>query len=75
MPPFTKGQQQFTKEKVRLGQAIGKARIHVERAIERVKRFRIINSAIPLTMIDILDDIMVVCAALTNLMPPLIRRK
>ena len=73
MPPFTKGQPQFTKGKVRQGQAIAKARIHVERAIQRVKRFRIFNSVIPLTMADILDDIVIVCSALTNLMAPLIR--
>ena len=34
MPAFTKGQSQFTKQKVQKGQAIAKARIHVERAIE-----------------------------------------
>ena len=73
MPPFTKDQPQFTKGKVRQGQAIAKARIHVERAIQRVKRFRIFNSVIPLTMADILDDIVIVCSALTNLMAPLIR--
>ena len=75
MPPFTKGQIQFTKQKVKRGQDIAKARIHVERAIERVKRFRIFNSVIPLTMKDVLDDIVLVCAALTNLMPPLIQNK
>ena len=46
----------------------------MERAIQRVKRFRIFNSVIPLTMADILDDIVTVCAAITNLMAPLIRR-
>lgn len=69
MPPFTKGQSQFTKQKVQKGQAIAKARIYVERAIERVKRFRIFNSVIPLKTKDLLDDILV-CSALTNLMPP-----
>ena len=39
MPPFTKGQSQFTKQKVKRGQDIAKARIHVERAIERVQNF------------------------------------
>ena len=73
MSPFTKGQPQITKGKVRQGQAIAKARIHVERAIQRVKRFRIFNSVIPLTMADILDDIVIVCSTLTNLMAPLIR--
>lgn len=75
MPPFTKGQPQFTKNKVRQGQQIARARIHVERAIERVKRFKIFKSVVPLTMVDILDDMVIVCAALTNLMPPLLSNK
>lgn len=75
MPPFTKGQSQFTKQKVQKGQAIAKARIHVERAIERVRRSRIFNSVIPLKMKDLLDDIVLVCSALTNLMPPLIQNR
>ena len=75
MPPFTKSQSRFTKRKVRMGQLVAKARIHVERAIQRIKRFRIFKTEVPLTMADILDDSVVVCAALTNLMPSLIRKK
>ena len=41
MPLFTKGQAQFTKAKVLQAQAIAKARIHVERAIQCLKRFPI----------------------------------
>ena len=73
LPPFTKGQSQFTKQSVQKGQAIAKARIHVERAMERVNRLRIFNSVIPLKMKDLLDDIVLIYAALTNLMPPLIK--
>lgn len=73
MPPFTKSQAQFTKRKVQQGQAIAKARIHVERAIQRVKRYRIFQSVVPLTHKDLLDDVVLICSALTNLMPPLIR--
>ena len=74
IPPFTKGQPQFTKGKVREGQGIAKARIHVERAIQRVKRFRVLKSVIPLTMADMVDDMVVACAGLTNLMPPLVKK-
>jgi hypothetical protein len=74
MPPFTKGQKQFTKEKVNEGQAIAKARIHVERAIQRVKRFRIFQSIVPLTSLDTMDNIFIICCGLTNLLPPLIAK-
>ena len=72
MPPFTKGQEQFTKVNVLQGWAIAKARIHVERAIQHLKRFRLFQSVVPLTLKDTLDDMVIVCAALTNLPPPLI---
>lgn len=74
MPPFTKGQKQFTKQKVNDGQAIAKARIHVERAIQRVKRFRIFQSVVPLSSLDTMDNIFVICSGLTNLLPPLIAK-
>ena len=74
MPPFTKGQAQFTKAKVLQGQAIAKARIHVERAIQCLKWFRIFQSVVPLTLKDMLDYMVFVCAALTNLLPLLIHQ-
>ena len=49
-----------------------KARIHVERAIARIKDFRVLQGAIPITMKDMLDDIFIICAAFTNLAPPLV---
>lgn len=74
MPPFTKGQEQLTKVNVLQGlqNSIAKARIHVERAIQHLKRFRLFQSVVPLTLKDTLDDMVIVCAALTNLPPPLI---
>lgn len=72
MPPFTKGQEQLTKVNVLQGWEIAKARIHVERAIQHLKRFQLFQSVVPLTLNDTLDDMVIVCAALTNLPPPLI---
>ncbi len=56
MPLLSKGQPQFTEAKVRHEQAIAKARIQVERAIQRVKRFRIFNSLSP----DNADDLFLI---------------
>lgn len=50
---------------------IAKVRIHVERAIERLKNFRILEGNIPLSMVHISDQMVEVCAALCNLLPPL----
>ena len=51
---------------------IAKARIHVERAIARIKDFRILQGALPLTLKDQLDKIFVIIAAITNLAPALV---
>ena len=76
MPPFSKGTR-FTPTKENKTNGIAGARIHVERAIGRIKNFRILKTEIPLSMVDLLYHIVAICAALTNLLPPLVplRRK
>jgi len=44
-----------------------KIRIHVERAIE----FKILEGNIPLTSVKNMDQEVIVCASLCNLLPPL----
>ncbi|KAJ8049210.1 hypothetical protein HOLleu_01842 [Holothuria leucospilota] len=51
---------------------IANARIHVERAIGRMKWFRILKDTLPITVLPVIDDIIVVFAALVNLLPPLV---
>ncbi|XP_057299016.1 uncharacterized protein LOC130629707 [Hydractinia symbiolongicarpus] len=72
IPPFLKDKIRFTRKNCNRTSNIAKARIHVERAIARIKDFRILQGAIPVTMKDLLDDIFVICAAITNLAPPLV---
>ena len=72
IPPFLKDKGKFSKRNATKTSNIAKARIHVERAISRLKDFRILQGAIPLTRKDKLDDILTICAALTNLAPPLL---
>lgn len=52
IPPFTKGRAQFVKGKIEETSTIARARIHIERVIGRIKDFRILNTRVPLTMID-----------------------
>lgn len=72
IPPFTKGRTQFVKGKVEQTSSVARARIHIERVIGRIKDFRILNFRVPLTMVDLLDDIFTVASALVNLTPPLV---
>ena len=50
---------------------IANVRIHVERAIRRIKIFRILKQEMPLCIVP-LADIVHVCAALSSLWEPLI---
>ncbi|XP_044166300.1 uncharacterized protein LOC122950298 [Acropora millepora] len=70
VPPLCKGKQLSTKA-VKTTRQIASVRIHVERAIERLKNFRLPQGNLPLTLLDIADDILIVCASLCNLLPPL----
>ena len=45
---------------------IASVRIHVERAIERIKNFNILRQIIPNTMAEDINKIWKVCAILTN---------
>ncbi|CAH3124479.1 unnamed protein product [Pocillopora meandrina] len=51
--------------------AIPSVRIYVERAIGRLKDFRILQGNFLVPMLPIADNIFSVCAALCNLLPPL----
>ena len=63
--------KQLSKKAVKSTRAIASVRIHVERAIERLKDFRILQGNFLLPMLRIADNILNVCAALCNLLPPL----
>ncbi|XP_019638973.1 PREDICTED: uncharacterized protein LOC109480957 [Branchiostoma belcheri] len=72
IPPPSSGWTQQTREAVSKTKQVANARIHVERAIGRVKWFAFLKRTVPLNMVPLLDDILVICAALSNLRPPLV---
>jgi len=72
IPPPGSGKSQMTRENVIKTRKVANARIHVERAINRMKWFRILSSVVPLTLVPVFDDILIICAALCNLMQPLV---
>ena len=51
---------------------VGNLRIHVERAIDRIKSFRILKYTLPVSLLQHIDDILWICVALCNLKPKLI---
>ncbi|XP_068680082.1 uncharacterized protein [Montipora foliosa] len=73
IPPFLKGKGQFQEDELVKTQRIAKFRIHVERAIERIKNYHILDY-VPITLCSsgIIDQMFFVCAMLTNFLPPLV---
>ena len=72
IPPFLRDKNKFSKKNCKTTSDVAKACIHVERAIARVKDFRIFNGAFPITLKGQLDDIFTICCALANLGPGLV---
>ena len=72
IPPFMEGRSQLSASDIKKGRKIASLRIHVERAIGRIKNFAIMRGIMPLSMSRIADKIVTVCALLTNFQPVLI---
>ena len=74
IPPFTKGKTHvhFTKVSVEQAKTISRARTQVERAIGRLKEFKLLSHELPLNMLYLADYIWIITGAITNLQPPLV---
>ena len=73
IPAFTKCKPQLSGEDVTSTRRIARVIIHVERAIRRLKLFKVLSSTVPVSFLKLLDDILIVCSALVNLKSDLIR--
>ena len=69
IPPM-KTKDQFTEAELLTTRRIASLRIHVERAIGRIKNYKILND-IPITIARVADQIFYVCAILSVFNPPL----
>jgi len=80
VPASTKGRKQLTGLEVTHSRKMSRVRIHVERAIGKLKSFRILRNTLPVSMVKRRNDnslctiykIVIVCAALSNLGKPLV---
>lgn len=73
MPPFLRGKTQLSENELIITRRIASLRIHVERAMERIKNFHIFDRIIPVSLTDIADRIFYVCCVLTNFQQPLVK--
>lgn len=71
MPSFLSSKQQFSKGELQNSKKIHNLRVHVERAIRRVKEFHFFDRVIPLTMAGSINQIWTVSCLITNFQGPL----
>ena len=64
---FTRGKSQLPASDVDNLRKIATVRIHVEQVIGRLKKFNILNKNIPISKVDLLENILVITCALVNL--------
>lgn len=72
IPPFLGKREQLAASEVVDTQQIASLRIHVERAIRRVKEYNILANVMPASLAGSANQIWTVCCLLTNFQNPLI---
>ena len=73
IPAFTKGQSQLTQQQVEMSRQMSRVRIHVERAIGRLKNFKIISEQMSISLVPHCDNILTICSAICNLQQKLVK--
>ncbi|XP_046588329.1 uncharacterized protein LOC124293084 isoform X3 [Neodiprion lecontei] len=72
IPPFLNGRDRLTPQEEMLTKKIAKQRIYVEHVIGRIKKFRLLQTVLPLNMRTLMSQIIFVCACLVNFQTPLV---
>lgn len=72
IPPSAAKGNQMISDDVAVTSKVANVRIFVEKAIARVKWFRILSTELIMLELTLVDDILIICCALVNLrLPPL----
>ena len=72
IPPFLGQAAQMSPEDVVTTQQIARLRIHVERAINKIKNFHIWDRIIPISLFGVVNQLWAVCGFLCNVQEPII---
>ena len=75
IPPFLGKRGQLSAQDVKETQKIAHHRIHVERAIGKVKCFKILGIQLPLVLVGTLNQIWTVCCLLSNFQDAIVKPK
>ena len=68
--PFLRGNDHLLIEDETETRRIPSVRIHVERAISRIKTFRIFSTVYPKTLAPDLNKVWLICSYVSNFLPP-----
>jgi hypothetical protein len=71
-PPFLRKKNQFSKADALATAKMAKARVHVKRVIERIKKFKILSDTIPAPLAHLVDDFMIFIAGMIKLSSPIL---
>ncbi|XP_062565245.1 uncharacterized protein LOC134227628 isoform X2 [Armigeres subalbatus] len=72
IPPFLR-EKKLSAEDALLNESIAKARVHVERAISRMKSFGVLQGSIDPSVLRHIDDIMKIICGIVNLSAPILK--
>ncbi len=73
IPPRIPSARQMTRKEFFNTAHIAQARIVVEMKMEQIKNYEILNRTIPISEMHLAEQYIFICAALTNLLPPLLK--
>lgn len=73
IPPFLGGRDRLTPQEELLTRRIAKARIHVERFNERLKKFLLLSGTIPLSLSHLANQAVFVACCLVNFQDLLVK--
>ncbi|XP_063634357.1 uncharacterized protein LOC134805000 [Cydia splendana] len=74
MPPFLKNNMNFSRDETDATYSIARVRIHVERIMQRLRLYQILNK-IPQNLFCHIDDILHICCVLVNLQSSIFSNK
>ncbi|XP_069108752.1 uncharacterized protein [Argopecten irradians] len=72
IPAFTKGKSQLSAREIAVTRKIAHVRIHVERAIGRLKNFKILSTNMSMCMVPHADSIVTICSGIVNFQSKLV---
>ena len=75
VPPGARLKSQMTSAEVKKNKDAANLRIHVERANNCIKSFRILKNTLPVSLLQRIDDVLWTCTALCNLKSKFISSK